>query len=345
MKSSIAFILLVILGLYLTEPAIHNEVFSSTANTAQLTNSGESFWSNGPDLPSLITEHSAVVLEDKIYIIGGVDLLEGGKTDIVRVFDIKSNQWSIAPPLPIPLDHVGVSTDGSRIYVVGGFAAGDMARRPSDRLFIYDPIQNNWQEGTPMPTARGALTADFINGVLYAVGGINSSHIPVATNEVYDPVSNSWSETTPMPTARHHHTSAVANGQLYIIGGRILGNGVQSNINAALTNLNDNEKFDPVNKTWSIQEQMPTKRSGMAAEVSPVNGNIYVFGGQSLTGSYNVTEKYDTKANKWSSEPDMPTPRLGLDAVAIDNKIYVTGGKSDLEQNVTNKVEILNINE
>jgi N-acetylneuraminic acid mutarotase len=344
MKSSIAFILIAILGLYIIESAIHNEVFSSTANSTQLTNSGESFWSNGPDLPSLITEHSAVVLEDKIYIIGGVDLIEGGRTDMVRVLDIASNQWSIAPPLPTPLDHSAVSTDGSRIYVVGGFP-GTGPREPSDTLFIYDPKTNEWHEGNRMSEPRAALTANFINGLLYAVGGINSSHIPVATNEVYDPVSNSWSETTPMPTARHHHTSAVANGQLYIIGGRILGNGIESNINEALTNLNDNEKFDPVNKTWSIQEQMPTKRSGLAAAASPVNGNIYVFGGQSLTGGYNVTEKYDTKANKWSSEPDMPTPRLELEAVAIDNKIYVAGGKTDLKRNVTNKVEILNINE
>ena len=344
MKSLISFILIAILGFYLIEPAIQNEVFSSTVNNTQSTISEHSFWTNGPDLPSLISEHSAILLNEKIYIIGGEDFIEGGRTDIVRVLDIKTNQWTIAPPLPIRLDHTGVSTDGSKIYVIGGFK--DLGRKiPSDRVFTYDPLQNNWQEGAPLPTARGALTADFINGVLYAVGGINSSRTPVATNEVYDPVSNSWSETTPMPTARHHHTSAVVNGQLYIIGGRILGDGVESDINEALTNLNDNEKFDPVNKTWSIQEQMPTKRSGIAAEVSPLDGNIYVFGGQGLTGAYKITEIYDTKTNKWTSGPDMPTPRLGLEAVAIDNKIYVPGGKTDLERNVTNKVEILNINE
>jgi N-acetylneuraminic acid mutarotase len=343
-KSSISFILIAISAFYLIEPAIHNEVFSSTANNTQLTPSGESFWTNGPDLPSLVSEHSAVLLEEKIYIIGGEDFIEGGRTDIVRVFDITSNQWSIAPPLPIPLDHSGVSTDGSKIYVVGGFGEQPRRKVPTDRLFIYDPIQNNWQEGTRMPTARGALTADFINGLLYAIGGVNSSRSPVATNEVYDPMSNSWSETTPMPTARHHHTSAVANGQLYIIGGRILGDGVRSDINEALTNLNDNEKFDPVNKTWSIQEQMPTKRSGMAAEVSPLNGNIYVFGGESLTGAYNITEKYVTNANKWSPEPNMPTPRLGLEAIAIDDKIYLFGGKTDRMANSTNKVDVLHIN-
>lgn len=344
MTSSIAFILIVILGLFIIEPAIHNEVFSSTANGAQLTNSGESFWSNGPDLPSLIVEHQAVVLEDKIYIIGGVDFIEGGRTDTVRVFDITSNEWSIAPPLPTPLDHTAATTDGSRIYVVGGFS-GTGPREPSDRLFIYDPNTDEWQEGNRMSEPRAALTADFINGLLYAVGGINSSHIPVTTNEVYDPVSNSWSETTSMPTPRHHHVSAVVNGELYIIGGRILTDAQESNIDDTLTNLNDNEKFDPVNKTWSIQEQMPTKRSGMAAEVSPFNGNIYVFGGESLTGAYNVTEIYDTKANKWSSGIDMPTPRLALEAVAIDNQIYILGGRNDRDRSVANILEILNINE
>jgi Kelch motif protein len=347
--SSIAFILIAILGLFIIEPAIHNEVFSSTANGAQLTNSGESFWSNGPDLPTLIWEHQAVVLEDKIYIIGGVDFIEGGpRTDTVRVFDITSNEWSIAPPLPTPLDHTAAATDGSRIYVVGGFSGTEPRREPSDRLFIYDPKTNEWQEGNRMSEPRAALTADFINGLLYAVGGINSAHIPVTTNEVYDPVSNSWSETTSMPTPRHHHVSAVVNGELYIIGGRILTDAQESNLtnfSDMLTNLNDNEKFDPVNKTWSIQEQMPTKRSGMAAEVYPVNGNIYVFGGENLTGAYNVTEIYDTKANKWSSGPDMPTPRLALEAVAIDNQIYILGGRNGLERDVASILEILNINQ
>jgi N-acetylneuraminic acid mutarotase len=311
-----------------------------------VTNIGESFWTSGPDLPSPVYETSVVILEEKMYVIGGEDWIERARTDTVRVFDMKSNQWSIAPPLPMPLDHSGVSTDGSKIYLVGGYTGGgpyEIPRQPSDRLFIYDPKTNQWQEGSRMSEPRAALTADFINGLLYAVGGVNSSGIPVTTNEVYDPVSNSWSETAPMPTARHHHDSAVANGQLYIIGGRVMVERTRG-IPEVLTNLNDNEKFDPINKTWTIQEQMPTKRSAMDAEFFPLNGNIYVFGGEGLTGSYNITEKYDTKANEWSSEPDMPKPRRGLEAVAIDDKIYLIGGKVQGSDDVTYTVDILNIN-
>lgn len=330
------------MGFCLIEPAIHNEVFSSTANNTQVTNSGESFWTSGPDLPTLLHDPSAVILGEKIYIVGGEDWIERARTDIVRVFDITTNQWSIARPLPIPLDHIGVSTDGNRIYVVGGFT-GHGKKAVSDRLFIYDPKTDVWQEGSRMSEPRGALTADFINGLLYAVGGVNSSRIPVTTNEVYDPISNSWSKTAPMPTARHHHDSAVANGQLYIMGGRILGE-VKSKIPEFLTNLNDNEKFDPVNKTWSIQEQMPTKRSALSAAFSPLDGNIYVFGGEGPSGGYNITEKYDTKANTWSSELDMPTPRYALDALAIHDKIYLFGGKITGRTDVTNRVDILHLN-
>jgi N-acetylneuraminic acid mutarotase len=45
-----------------------------------------------------------------------------------------------------------------------------------------------------MPTARGALTANFIDGVLYAVGSVGPSHNPVPINEAYDPKTNSWTE-------------------------------------------------------------------------------------------------------------------------------------------------------
>jgi Kelch motif len=72
-----------------------------------------------------------------------------------------------------PIRLRGVSTDGSRIYLVGGFP-GTGLRELSDRLFIYDPKTNEWHEGNRMSEPRAGLTADFINGLLYAVGRANS---------------------------------------------------------------------------------------------------------------------------------------------------------------------------
>ena len=93
---------------------------------------------------------------------------------------------------------------------------------------------------------EGTLTAEIINGTLYAIGGLNSSQIPVNTNEAYDLESNSWTTKAPMPTARHHLSSAVVDGRLFALGGRILGNGVPSeDLDEARSNFANNEVYDP----------------------------------------------------------------------------------------------------
>ena len=125
-------------------------------------------------------------------------------------------------------------------------------------------ILTNGREVSHFPGRCGAPTADFINGTLYAVGGLDASHTPVATNEAYDPKTDSWTEKAPMPTARHHHTSAVVDGKLYVIGGRLLEIVSNRISDEALSNFNDNEMYNPLNDSWTVLEQMPTKRSGIA---------------------------------------------------------------------------------
>ena len=66
---------------------------------------------------------------------------------------------------------------------------------------------------------------------------------------------DTWTEKAPMSTARHHHTSAVVDGKLYVIGGRLLGNGIKSQINEGLSNFNDNEMYNPLNDEVAVMKQ------------------------------------------------------------------------------------------
>jgi N-acetylneuraminic acid mutarotase len=50
---------------------------------------------------------------------------------------------------------------------------------------------------------------------------------------------------------------------------------------------------------------MSSKRSGIAA--ASINNNIYVFGGEEHSRTFNNNEKYDVINNRWSIEPPMPT--------------------------------------
>ncbi|HET6779700.1 MAG TPA: kelch repeat-containing protein [Nitrososphaera sp.] len=72
-----------------------------------------------------------------------------------------------------------------------------------------------------MPTARGALTANFVNGSLFVIEGANNNPHSLETNEVYYPSNNTWKERAPMPTARGHLASAIVDGKLYALGGRL----------------------------------------------------------------------------------------------------------------------------
>ena len=172
------------------------------------------------------------------------------------------------------------------------------------------------------------MNAEFIDGILYVVGGLNSSHIPVNTNYAYDPKTNSWSTKSPMPTARQHLATAVVDGKLYAMGGRFLGNGIQSeDIQDTHTNFNRVEMYNPKTDTWTSRHPMEIKRSGFTASAA-ADGNIYVFGGQGLDGNdINSVERYDPNKDKWTFEPSMPTGRVGIISVPFDDRIYVLGGQ------------------
>jgi N-acetylneuraminic acid mutarotase len=295
-------------------------------------------WSKGANIPTPRSEVAGVIVGgEQIYVIGGFTMPSNAtgprKTNVVEVYNIKNNTWSSVARLPEKMDHVGAAEHNGKIYVVGGSVGKE--NNPSNKLFIFDPSINKWQEGKPMPTPRAALSANFIDGILYAVGGVNSSRIPVTTNEAYNPQTNTWTHKTPMPTPRHHLTSAVVDGKLYVIGGR------DNKPRMPIVNLNVNERYNPKYDNWTILKPMPTFRSGLAAAVSN-DDKIYVFGGQDSIQTFDNNEKYNPKTNNWTTELPMPTARHGLAAVSdhMSDRIFLIGGGIDAGDNVSNVNEI-----
>lgn len=284
-------------------------------------------WSEGAAMSTARSEITATNIGDDIYVIGGFDL-SGDALDVVEVYNVKNDSWKSIAPLPKPLHHTAATSYGGKIYVVGGFISAEWI--PSNQLFIYDPIKNEWTEGKPMPTPRGALTAIFVNGILYALGGQDEEGI-LNINEAYDPITDRWISKTPMPTGRHHAASATVDNKIYVSGGRIAGS-------SPLVNVNINEMYDTETEKWTTVEPMQSKRSGIAA--ASVNNNIFVFGGEDLTRTYGNNEKFDTQDGKWTSQEPMPTSRHGLAAVSINNRIFVIGGGPEPGLSVSNANEI-----
>ena len=173
-------------------------------------------------LSPMPTPRAAAVItsvDNALYVIGGRDLGDGPCTgsplSVVERYDIDTDTWSTAAPLPIPLSDSAVATRGGKIYVIGGCTTGPTF---TNTVFIYDPVKNVWTSGSPMPTPRATLTAATIGNGIYAVAGWNGGP-PLTVNEVYDVAHDTWSTASPILVARGETNSISHGGRMYVIAG------------------------------------------------------------------------------------------------------------------------------
>jgi N-acetylneuraminic acid mutarotase len=310
-------------------------VFGQIQQQQAFTETVNSQWSNVTSMPTSRSEITATIIGDNIYVIGGLDK-SGNVLDTVEVYNIKNDSWKTVAPLPQPLHHTTASNFDGKIYVIGGFPTPIASNWiPSNKLFIYDPVEDKWSEGKSMPTARGSTAANFVNGTLYVTGGYGLSKV-LDVNEAYNPLLNEWTSKSSMPTPRHHAGSAVVDDKVFVIGGRILDL-------APSVNININERYDPKEDKWITLEPMPSNRSGIGATSINNTTTIYTFGGENLSKTFNNNEKYDVKSNKWESQEPLPTARHGLAVVSVNDKIYIIGGGPQPRLSVSNVNEIFNI--
>ena len=184
-------------------------VISGTLPSGDITNATEVYdplndsWSTAAPIPTPVGLYASAVVNNKIYVEGG------GKngpviTDLNQIYDPKANVWTLGAPLPSPVLLAAASaTTGvlapTRLYVIGGTTDGINALNTT---YIYDPQENSWAMGAPMPTARGALSVAVVNDTLYALGGADNflglQDRSNVVNEQYFPLG--YGEPTPSPS-------------------------------------------------------------------------------------------------------------------------------------------------
>jgi N-acetylneuraminic acid mutarotase len=313
-------------------------IFYFTLSSISFVDAQNASWDHGQPMPTNRTEIVSEKIGDKIYVIGGADYLKDGIMNVVEIYDPINNTWTQSTPLPISIDHTAAVSYQGKLFLVGGFLE---EKNPTDKLWIYDSNSDTWTEGAPLSSPRGALAAEVINGTIYAIGGVNLTHQPVTTNEAYNIENNTWSLKEPMTKPRHHVASAVVGDSIYVLGGRLLGNGEPSEINEALTNMDDNSRYDPKTDKWVELEPMQIRRSGFTA--SETNDQIYVFGGHIPAGATTKVERYDPLTNNWTSLPDMKFERSGATSIDYENQIFIFGGQHE-GLHALNVNEILSVN-
>ena len=127
-------------------------------------------WAEKAEMPRTCSGMAATVFRDKIYLIGGVENIQGPAVKTVAEYDPKTDTWTQKAEMPTPRTALAVSQGGAKIYAIGGT---DVVQGPGlMTVEIYDPITDTWEKGTEMPTARVFLGAGTVDNEIYAIGGV-----------------------------------------------------------------------------------------------------------------------------------------------------------------------------
>ena len=223
--------------------------------------------------------------------------------------------WTTAAPLPEKRTEVSVTTDGDRIYLLGGF--GLSAGAPL-AVYGYDPGEDGWLHITDLPEGVNHTGLAHVDGSLYVVGGFRElSFDAIDDLRIYDLDRDSWRVGPPVPTARGALALAVHDGRLHAIGGT----------DAAGENTDAHEIFDPASETWTTAAALPSPRNHLGA--ASVDGEIVVLGGRDATSArLTHTHIYNIAAGEWREGAPLPTGRSGVAAVELDGYVYLFGGET-----------------
>lgn len=272
------------------------------------------FWESRAPLPTARQEVAATVLENRVYVLGGLGADAGTRVDF---YDPVQNAWTQIDPLPQGVHHGSAASAGGKVYSIGGFSTvAPLFGTPLANVYEYDPGGGEWVERAPLPSARGSLISVAFDGLIYAIGGRNALS-SVSDVTVYDPVENSWTPVAPLPVSRDHLAAALVDGKIYVVGGRLTvggglaGNGAELNV------------FDPATGQWEGLTPMPTARSGHAAGGIP--GFLFAIGGE-IPGVFANNEVYDIANDRWFTLDPIPVPVHGQGIAVVGDQLYALAG-------------------
>ena len=220
-------------------------------------------WTVTTPMLRAVTNHAAVALNGKIYVLGGEEEFLP-MSDAVQEYDPATQLWTLRASMPTAREAAAAAVFQGRIFVVGGSSGGmDVAT-----VEAYDPATDSWSSLAPMSEPRRDLAAEVVGGELFALGGYTGTY-PLDAGyrrlvEVYDPAADAWSVAGDMLIPRADFASVVMGTQLIIAGG---GNWVRA--------LDDVSSLDSASGNWQMKTAMPAALDWPRGE--QVGDRVYVF--------------------------------------------------------------------
>lgn len=290
-------------------------------------------WFSATSLGTARYGAAAVVVNDRIYVLGGFDtdwnVLSSVEMSVLNA-DGTLGPWTTTTALITPTAQLSAVAWNGYIYAIGGWNNTDGYLGIVQRATVnQDGTLGNWTAVSALNTKRAQHAAVVTNGRLYVSGGYNASDGVLSSLERatlnFDNTVSAW---TPLPTSlntpRYSHALVVAGGNIYAIGG-YRGDAYLKSVERATVDLRSGD-LSP----WQTESSLQLARSGVAAVA---HGHfLYALGGaigpedRKDPGVERVTVKPDGRLGDWQIISSLSTARSGAAAVVANGYIYVFAG-------------------
>ena len=267
--------------------------FSTALDSVERFSPGQG-WSALPAMRQGRGNPAAAFFEGRLYVIGGYPP-SGLAFDDVEVYEPGRNRWSAGPALPARLGSAAAAVVRGRLYVAGGDDGSDDAPAGTS-LYVLEPgagqghpgpgehadehsdehgDESNdgrggprgWRRLADMPTGRGLLKLQQLDGFLYAIGGVGENGVVDAV-ERYDPRTDSWRAVSALRLARGNPGVAVLDRRLVVVGGA-----------GSAEALVSSEIYDPGSDTWRLLEPQMSPGRGSLIAASQQGRTVLAIGG------------------------------------------------------------------
>ncbi|XP_022104765.1 kelch repeat and BTB domain-containing protein 8-like [Acanthaster planci] len=114
-------------------------------------------WQFASSMPRDVIDFSAATCKNMIYVFSGSRTMR---------YDIHTDTWiATLPPMPTPRLQAACTTNGSEIWLIGGFLAQSSSEVPTVSVESFLPESNSWTKKEPLPSLLR-----FCSAVRYEAG-------------------------------------------------------------------------------------------------------------------------------------------------------------------------------
>jgi hypothetical protein len=230
--------------------------------------------------------------------------------------------WHLAAPIS---REVAVTDPQGRLIVLGGLTASGSS---ADGVYAFHSLTGTARQlgalGAPLHDAAVAV----LGGHALVFGGGSSATVATVQSFALGGRGGGATASTAgsMPAPRSDSAAVTIGSTSYIVGGY---NGATQD--APVLATTDGHTFTTV-ATLPVPVRYPA--------VAALGGQIFVFGGQAITGSragapLDAIQAVDPVRHTASVVGHLPLPLSGATAVTVGNELFVAGGESTVTQRLT----------